>query len=70
METNLTPDFTIARLGGIYLLTPQTDAAFAWADQHIDARGQDIGQQGIPIEGSLLINTILEAGINAGFLFR
>ena len=70
METNLTPDFTVVNHGSIYLLTPLNEAAYAWADKHIDAPKQGIGQKGIPIEGSFLLGDILLAGINAGFIFR
>ena len=45
-----TPDFTVSDHGTIILLTPQTEAAFDWADEHIDATGQRIGQHTIPID--------------------
>ena len=45
-----TTDFTVSEHGTIILLTPQNEAAFAWADEHIDANRQQLGQEWIPID--------------------
>lgn len=38
------PDFTIADHGSLWLLFPQTDAAKAWAREHIDPNALAFGK--------------------------
>lgn len=62
-------DFTVENHGNIYLLTPQNDLAFAWADLHIDARGQSIGQRTIVVEHRYIADIVVGA-IADGFTVR
>ena len=69
MNTNLTPDFTVVNHGSIFTFTPQNEAAFDWADEHIDARGQFIGQHSIVVEHRM-IRDIVDGAIADGFTVR
>ena len=62
-------DFTVENHGSIFLLTPQNELAFAWADLHIDAQGQSIGQRTIAVEHRY-IRDIVDGAIADGFTVR
>ena len=67
--SHIAPDFLVENHGSIYLLTPQNEPAFAWADLHIDAQGQSIGQRTIAVEHRY-IRDIVEGAIADGFTVR
>lgn len=68
MNTNA-PDFVVENHGSVYTFTPQTDAAFEWADEHIDARGQSIGQHSIVVEHRYIAD-IVAGALADGFTVR
>lgn len=69
METNQTADFLVENHGSIFTFTPQNEAAFDWADEHIQAVGQFIGQHSIVVEHRY-IRDIVDGAIADGFIVR
>lgn len=66
METNLTPDFTVSNHGSIFLFTPQNEAAFAWADEHIAGPRHQLGRASITVEHRYIAD-IVAGAIADGF---